>query len=231
MRACYLTAPSTRYEQPIGLLAQKRDMSSEHHVERSSVREGVTGQVAPLGVKPKDRQPAITFSTPRTESCEYRAALFVAILLKTRPLAVASGVNWTEAPALSPVQELQMPPRGKPVSSRRPSRAAAVPIAHKRSSGPADAATRRWRRHARPTKVRAAISATKSLRWNRRLIEAVLDELYVDDHFEELLGRARGDLRPGQYAQAVAVALLLRHSWHPDDLACMLKRLKLRVGN
>jgi hypothetical protein len=36
-------------------------------------------------------------------------------------------------------------------------------------------------------------------------------------------------LRPGQYARAVAVALILRRSWHPDDLACMLKRLKLRV--
>ena len=48
---------------------------------------------------------------------------------------------------------------------------------------------------------------------------------------EELLGRAPGDLRPGQYAQAIAVALILRHSWHPDDLACMLKRLKLRVGD
>jgi hypothetical protein len=59
----------------------------------------------------------------------------------------------------------------------------------------------------------------------------VLEELYVDDHFEELLGRAPGDLRPGQYAQAIAVALILRHSWHADDLACMLKRLKLRVGD
>jgi hypothetical protein len=27
------------------------------------------------------------------------------------------------------------------------------------------------------------------------------------------------------------VALILRHSWHPDDLACILKRLKLRVGH
>ena len=105
------------------------------------------------------------------------------------------------------------------------------PPAGKQRSGPADAETRRWRRDTRPTTVRAAVSATKSLRWNRRLIEAVLDELYVDDHFEELLGRAPGDLRPGQYAQAVAVALLLRHSWHPDDLACMFKRLKLRVGD
>lgn len=34
------------------------------------------------------------------------------------------------------------------------------------------------------------MSATKALRWTRPLIEAVIEELYVDDHFEELLGRA-----------------------------------------
>lgn len=65
---------------------------------------------------------------------------------------------------------------------------------------------------------------------SRPLVEAVLEELYVDDHFEELLGRAPGELRRGQYAQAIAVALILRHSSHPDDFACMLKRLKLRLG-
>lgn len=126
-----------------------------------------------------------------------------------------------------------MSTRGKPVASRRSSlaRPGRPPHKNKRSSGPADAASRRWRRDGRPKSIRAAVFATRALRWNRSLIEAVLEELYVDDHFEELLGRAPGDLRPGQYAQAIAVALILRHSWHPDDLACMLKRLKLRVGD
>jgi hypothetical protein len=125
-----------------------------------------------------------------------------------------------------------MSPRGKPVASRRPFSTRGDKALHKnRRSGPVDATTRRWRRNARPKAIRAAVSSTKAVRWSRPLIEAVLEELYVDDHFEELLGRAPGDLRPGQYAQAIAVALLLRHSWHPDDLACMLKRLKLRVGD
>jgi hypothetical protein len=75
------------------------------------------------------------------------------------------------------------------------------------------------------------VSATKAIRWSPVLVETVLEELYVDDHFEGLLGRAPGDLRPGQYPQAIAVALILRHSWHPDDLACLLKRLRLRVGD
>lgn len=121
----------------------------------------------------------------------------------------------------------------KPVTRpRKPSmRSSRHGSAKPRAAQPADRATRRWRLDTRPNEVRAAVSVTKGLRWSRALIEAALEELYVDDHFEELLGRAPGDLRPAQYAQAVAVALILRHSWHPDDLACMIKRLKLRVGN
>lgn len=126
-----------------------------------------------------------------------------------------------------------MSPRGKPVSSLRPrsTRAKKLPDKQRQRAGRGNAATRRWRRDTRSKAIRAAVSAAKALRWSRPLIETVLEELYVDDHFEELLGRAPGDLHPGQYAQAVAVALILRHSWHPDDLACMLKRLKLRVGH
>ena len=124
-----------------------------------------------------------------------------------------------------------MSPRGKPAGSRRLSSGrSSRPHIERGASPPVDSATRRWRRDTRPKSVRAAVSATKAIRWTRPLIEAVLEELYVDDHFEELLGRAPGDLRPSQYAQAMAVALILRHSWHPNDLACMLKRLKLRVG-
>ena len=125
-----------------------------------------------------------------------------------------------------------MSPRGKPAGSRRlSSRRSSRPHIERGVSRPADSGTRRWRRDTRPKSVRAAVSATKGIRWTRPLIEAVLEELYVDDHFEELLGRASGDLRPAQSAQAIAVALILRHSWHPNDLACMLKRLKLRADD
>ena len=130
-----------------------------------------------------------------------------------------------------------MPSRRKPPStesSRRGpserSRHEQRPAKHSRAVSRGKT-SKRWRRDTRPRIVRAAVSATKAIRWSPVLIEAVLEEMYVDDHFEELLGRSPGDLRPGQYAQAVAVALILRHSWHPDDLACMLKRLKLRVGD
>jgi hypothetical protein len=120
-------------------------------------------------------------------------------------------------------------PKPIPTPHLSPTRSARKSLSNR--TRPIDRMTRRWRRDVRPTAVRTAVSATKALQWTRPLIEATLEELYVDDHFEELVGRAPGDLRPGQYAQAIAVALILRHSWHPDDLACMLRRLKLRVGD
>lgn len=128
-----------------------------------------------------------------------------------------------------------MPSRRKP-SPTKPVLPATGRSRHEPRSGkeprPAvsrDRAARRWRRDTRPRIIRTVVSATKALRWSPALVEAILDELYVDDHFEELLG-APGELAARQYPQAIAVALILRHSWHPDDLACILKRLTLRAA-
>ena len=97
-----------------------------------------------------------------------------------------------------------------------------------RSKAWPESAGHRWRRDSRDQALRAAFSATKGLGWSRALIEAVLEELYVIDQLEGLVGKPPGDLRPRQYPQAIAVALILRHSWRKDDLAFILKRLKLR---
>ncbi len=53
---------------------------------------------------------------------------------------------------------------------------------------------------------------------------ALIEELYVEDDFHALLGDPK-DLPRRRYPQAVALALALRHSWRPDDLACILRRL------
>ena len=69
------------------------------------------------------------------------------------------------------------------------------------------------------------------MRWSPALVELLFEELYVDDSLEELLGaRVRG-LQKRQYPQAIAMALVLRHSWLPQDLACILKRLGLPRGS
>lgn len=61
-------------------------------------------------------------------------------------------------------------------------------------------------------------------------MEVLLEELYMDDGLEELLGKSPGELQLRQYPQAVAAALILRHSWRADDLACILERLGLTNG-
>ena len=43
------------------------------------------------------------------------------------------------------------------------------------------------------------------MRWSRALIDAVLDELYVNEQLDELLENASNNLRVSQFAQAVAV--------------------------
>ena len=63
------------------------------------------------------------------------------------------------------------------------------------------------------------------------MMEVLLEELYVDDGLEELLGKVPEKLQVRHYPQAIAVALILRHSWRADDLACILARLGVRHGS
>ena len=57
---------------------------------------------------------------------------------------------------------------------------------------------------------------------------ALIEELYVEDELHALLGEPK-DLPRRRYPQAIALALALRHSWRPDDLACILRRLRIRT--
>jgi len=61
-------------------------------------------------------------------------------------------------------------------------------------------------------------------------METLLEELYVDDGLEGLLGKSPSELQICQYPGAVAAALILRHSWRADDLACILERLGMANG-
>lgn len=84
--------------------------------------------------------------------------------------------------------------------------------------------TIRWRRERRRHDLRALARQFKRLRWSPTLVELLLEELYVTDELSALLAPV-GDLSPGRYPQLVAVALALRHSWRPDDLREIAKRL------
>jgi hypothetical protein len=72
--------------------------------------------------------------------------------------------------------------------------------------------------------VRLIAARTCTLSWSPTLLALVLEELGTDDLFAELVGSARTIPRR-RYAQALAVATALRHSWQPESLAWVAKRL------
>jgi hypothetical protein len=82
-----------------------------------------------------------------------------------------------------------------------------------------------WRRLTRPLILDHFVDRTRDLSWSRELIDLLLDELHVSDEFDDLIGR----IPPAQinYPQLVALALVLRHSWFPEDLARITAALEL----
>ena len=74
--------------------------------------------------------------------------------------------------------------------------------------------------------LRAIANRATALPWSPSILEALLDELHVDDVFVDLVGDPRS-LAIRSYPKAIAVALALRHSWRTDDLAALTRRLKL----
>ena len=59
------------------------------------------------------------------------------------------------------------------------------------------------------------------------MLNLLFEELHVDESLEELLATAPRLLKRRQYPQAIAAALVLRHSWNEDDLGYILGRLGL----
>ncbi len=86
-----------------------------------------------------------------------------------------------------------------------------------------------WRQTTRPHVLRALVQQTMGLRWSRRLLRVLLDELYVGDEAAGF-GRNARRLAPEHAAQAVALRLIARHSWTPHDLAHLARRLQLAIA-
>ena len=75
-----------------------------------------------------------------------------------------------------------------------------------------------WRRLTRPFILDDFVDRTRHLPWSRELIDLLLDELHVSDEFDDLIDRIPTPTQVN-YPQLVALALVLRHSWFPEDLA------------
>jgi hypothetical protein len=82
----------------------------------------------------------------------------------------------------------------------------------------------RWREQERPRAMRLFAARTATLHASRALLKVLVEELYPDDLFTELVGNLdRVPLR--RWPQVVAIAVALRHSWRRDGLARIAKRL------
>ena len=86
-----------------------------------------------------------------------------------------------------------------------------------------------WRRTLRPCFLRLFTQRSAALRWSRTLLTLLLDELHTEDGFYELVGDLRR-LPVRQIPQAIALAIALRHSWRPDDLAHLARRLGITLS-
>ena len=86
-----------------------------------------------------------------------------------------------------------------------------------------------WRREVRPRAMRLMAARARPLAWSRALVSLLLDELHPDDLFDEIVGPPHR-LRPAQLPWAVAIALLLRHSWRQADLMRIARRLGITLS-
>ena len=86
----------------------------------------------------------------------------------------------------------------------------------------------RWRRHSRLAVLRELADGAHGLTLSRRLLNALLEELHISDDFDVLVGPV-ARLPASQYPRLLAIALLLRHSWCPQDLARTAARIALSV--
>jgi hypothetical protein len=58
--------------------------------------------------------------------------------------------------------------------------------------------------------LRAAVRAARALQWSPKLLELLIEELYIDETLETLLGTRLSGLPQRRYPEAIAVALRRR---------------------
>src|SRR5438128_10995561 len=86
----------------------------------------------------------------------------------------------------------------------------------------------RWRQELRPRAIRTFAERAAKLTWSRALLKLVVEELYPDDLFSELIGNL-DRVPPRQWPRVLAIAVALRHSWRRDGLARVARRLHVSL--
>ena len=84
-----------------------------------------------------------------------------------------------------------------------------------------------WRGVARVEALSEFLKQTDGLKWTKELFLVLLEELYISDEFDRIIGPPE-NLPAKRWPQAVALAIVLRHSWLPDDLGAITTALSPR---
>ncbi len=85
-----------------------------------------------------------------------------------------------------------------------------------------------WRDELRPRAMRLFASRAARLTWSRALVKLIVEELFPDDLFTELVGHL-DRVPPRQWPHVLAIAVALRHSWRRDGLARVARRLRISL--
>ena len=85
-----------------------------------------------------------------------------------------------------------------------------------------------WRAELRPRALRLFATRTAKLTWSRALLKLVVDELFPDDLFTDLIGSLDRVPRR-QWPHVIAIAVALRHSWRRDGLSRVARRLRVSL--
>jgi hypothetical protein len=86
-----------------------------------------------------------------------------------------------------------------------------------------------WRDELRPRAMRLFSSRAARLTWSRALVTLIVEELFPDDLFTELVGHL-DRVPPRQWPHVLAIAIALRHSWRRDGLAHVARCLRVSLA-
>jgi len=86
-----------------------------------------------------------------------------------------------------------------------------------------------WRDNLRPRAMRLFTARTRTLTWSRALVKLIVEELFLDDLFAELVGPL-DRVPPRQWPHVLATAVALRRSWRRDGLAQVARSLRVSLA-
>ena len=85
-----------------------------------------------------------------------------------------------------------------------------------------------WRDVIRPRAMHLFSTRAAKLTWSRPLVKLIVEELFPDDLFTELVGNL-DRVSPRQWPHVLAIAVALRRSWRRHGLAQVAKRLRVSL--